>query len=114
MAYMIQIVRVSQDFGGLAWVNYDLAFHRQAAATGNRFWSKVNHSLYSICFAGAARVNKCCDLCLSLMHGAWDCALAGEGDHDVGSWLAAIESAVLVFASAGSGTVHHSLGHSLK
>ena len=28
MAYLIQIVRVSQDFGGLAWVNYDLAFSR--------------------------------------------------------------------------------------
>ena len=54
MAYLIQIIRVSQDFGGLAWVNYDLAFHRQAAATGNKSWSKINPSLYSICFSGAA------------------------------------------------------------
>ncbi len=66
MAYLVQIMRVSQDFGGLAWVNYDLAFCRQAASTGSRQWSKVNPSLYSICFAGVARANKRCDLCLSL------------------------------------------------
>ena len=58
MAYLIQIVRVSQDFSGLAWVNYDLAFRRQAAATGNKHWSKINPSLYSICFSGVARFNR--------------------------------------------------------
>ena len=57
MAYLIQIVRVNQDFGGLAWVNYNLAFRRQAAATGNRLWSKINSSLYSICFLGATQVS---------------------------------------------------------
>ncbi len=70
MAYLINIMRVSQDFGGMAWVNYDLAFRRQAASTGNRQWSRVNPSLYSICFAGAARASKRCDLCLSLTHEA--------------------------------------------
>ena len=114
MAYMIQIVRASQDFGGLAWVNYDLAFRRQATATGNKLWSKVNPSLYSICFAGAARVIKRCDLCLSLTHEARDCALAGEGDHDVGSRLAAIESAVLAFASAGSGATQLPSGRAFR
>ena len=102
MAYLIQIVRVNQDFGGLAWVNYDMAFRRQAAATGNKAWSKINPSLYSICFSGAARVSKRCELCLSTTHEARECALAGGGDHDVGSRLAAIESAVLTFASVGS------------
>ena len=53
MAYLVHIVRVSQDFGSLAWVNYDSAFRRQAASTGNRQWSRVNPSLYSICFSGS-------------------------------------------------------------
>ena len=35
MAYLVHIMRVSQDFGSLAWVNYDSAFRRQAASTGN-------------------------------------------------------------------------------
>ena len=102
MAYLIQIVRVSQDFSGLAWVNYDLAFRRQAAATGNRLWSKINPSLYSICFSGVARANKRCELCLSLTHESGDCALSGEGEHDVGSRLRAIESAVLAMAAGPS------------
>ena len=105
MAYLIQILRVSQDFSGLAWVNYDLAFRRQAAATGNKHWSKINPSLYSICFSGVARSNKRCDLCLSLTHETRDCALSGEGDHDVGSRLRAIESAVLAMASGPSTAV---------
>ena len=114
MAYLIQIVRVSQDFGGLAWVNYDLAFRRQAAATGNRSWSKINPSLYSICFSGAARVSRRCELCLSTTHETLHCALAGGGDHDVGSRLAAIESAVLTFASVGSGAGQSPAGRPFK
>ncbi len=100
MAYLIHIVRVNQDFGSLAWVNYDLAFRRQAASTGNRQWSKINPSLYSICFSGVARAAKRCDLCLSLTHEAKDCALSGEVDHDVGSRLKAIETAVLALTSS--------------
>ena len=100
MAYLIHIVRVSQDFGGMAWVNYDMAFRRQAATTGNRQWSKINPSLYSICFAGAARNNKRCELCLSLTHESRDCALSGEGEQEVGARLSAIESAVLSLTAA--------------
>ena len=99
MAYLIHIVRVSQDFGGMAWVNYDMAFRRQAATTGNRQWSKINPSLYSICFAGAARCNKRCDLCLSLTHETRDCAMSGEGEQEMGARLSAIESAILSLTS---------------
>ena len=51
LAYLIFILRASQDFGGVAWVTYDSAFRRQAFITGNKQWSRVNPSLYSICFA---------------------------------------------------------------
>ena len=95
LAYLVCILRTSQDFGGSAWVNYDSAFHRQAAATGNRQWSRVNPSLYSICFAGVARSSVCCDLCLSLNHRLKDCAMVADSDPDVGSHLKAVESAML-------------------
>ena len=36
MAYMINIIQASQEFEGSAWVTYDWAFRRQAAATGHR------------------------------------------------------------------------------
>ena len=98
LAYLVCILRTGQDFGGLAWVNYDSAFRRQAAATGNRQWSRVNPSLYSICFAGVARSSVRCDLCLSLHHHSKDCAMVADADPDVGSQLKAVESAVLVLA----------------
>ena len=95
LAYLVCILRTSQDFGELAWVNYDSAFRRQAAATGNRQWSHVNPSLYSICFAGVARSSVRCDLCLSLNHRSKDCAMVADSDPDVGSRLKAVESAGL-------------------
>ena len=48
LAYLIFILRVSQNFGGVAWVTDDTAFQRQAFITGNRQWSTVN----PISFAG--------------------------------------------------------------
>ncbi len=65
-----------------------------------RQWSRINPSLYSICFSGVVRANKRCDLCLGLTHETKDCALSGEVDHDVGSRLKATESAVLALTSA--------------
>lgn len=103
MAYLICILRVSQDFGGMAWVNYDSAFRRQAAATANRQWSRVNPSLYSICFAGSARMSTRCDLCLSLTHPTMDCPLVEDSDPEVGSRLKAIESAVLAMSRPHTG-----------
>ena len=54
MAYMSTIVRVSQDFVGLAWVRYNAGFRRQAALTRNRSWSQINATLYTLCFTGNA------------------------------------------------------------
>ena len=36
MAYMICILRASQEYEGTAWATYDVAFRRQAATTGNK------------------------------------------------------------------------------
>ena len=49
MAYMVSILRASQQYEGLAWTMYDAAYLRQATATGHKEWSKVNPSLYTGC-----------------------------------------------------------------
>ncbi len=41
MAYQTTILRVSQDFEGLAWVRYDQVYRRQAALTGHSKWSVI-------------------------------------------------------------------------
>ena len=78
MAYLITITRVSQDFTGVAWVRYDTAFRRKAANMGNRKWSQINPSLYSICFMGRAQEAKRYELCLSTAHGTSLCPLQAE------------------------------------
>ena len=63
MAYMTTIVKVSQDYSGLAWVRYDATFRRQAALTNYIRWSVINLTLY---FTGMASGTKLCELCLQL------------------------------------------------
>ena len=65
---MVTITWVSRDFAGLAWVRYDASFRRHAAITGNKRWSQINPSLYSICFTGCAQVQSRCELCMSAAH----------------------------------------------
>ena len=99
MAYLVTITCVSQDFSGLAWVRYDAAFRRQAAITGNRKWSQINPSLYSICFTRCAQALKCCELCLSSTHTTNQCALAADPDPELPARLKAVESAVVSLAT---------------
>ena len=106
LAYLIFILRASQDFGGVAWATYDAAFRRQASITSNRQWSRVNPSLYSICFSGVARTGTRCDLCLSLSHPTRACSLAGGQDSEVSTRLRTLESAVLAIAAHGPQQQH--------
>ena len=76
MAYQVTIVRVSQDFSGLAWVRYDQAYRRQAALTGHFNWSVINATLYTMCFTGLATVQKRYELCLATSHTEQECAQA--------------------------------------
>ena len=99
MAYLITITRVSQDFAGLAWVRYDAAFRRQAAITGNRRWSQVNPSLYSICFTGRAQQASRCELCFSSSHSTKECALIADTDPELPSRIKAVEAAVVSLAA---------------
>ena len=45
---------------------YDEAYRRQAAATGHTEWSKVNPSIFTVCFTEKAKEGKRCDWCLSM------------------------------------------------
>ena len=55
-----------------------MSFRRQAAASGNRNWSEVNSTLYSVCFTGKSRRNSQCELCLAKSHTTINCPLQGE------------------------------------
>ena len=65
-------------YEGLAWVRYDMSFRRQAPASGNRNWSEVNSTLYSVCFTGKPQRNLQCELCLAKSHTTNNCPLQGE------------------------------------
>ena len=99
MAYMSLIIRVSQDYSGLAWVRYDAAFRRQAALTGNKRWSVVNSSLFAINFTGTAKAIPRCELCFATTHTDKECAQQGNSDPGLKDRLRAIESAVLVLTA---------------
>ena len=98
MAYMSTIIRVSQDYTGLAWVRYDAAFRRQAALTGNDRWSVVNTTLYTMCFTGMAASVKRCELCFASTHSERECAQRGDPDPDMSDRLKNLEAAVVAIA----------------
>ena len=78
LAYLIQIVRVNQEFEGSGWAVYDETFCRQAAVSGNQQWSKLNLSLFSLCFTGkGCRVGRC-SCCQSIAHTTETCPVTLE------------------------------------
>ena len=95
MAFQSTIVRASQDYAGLAWVQYDSAFRQQAALTGLTQWSAINSTIYTLCFAGAARTATRCELCFATTHFSKECAQQGDPDPGVRERLRAIEKAVI-------------------
>ena len=70
MAYQVTI---SRDFEGLAWAQYDRVYRRQGAQTKDLCWSRLNPTLFSLCFAGKARQNIACAHCLSDNHVSDNC-----------------------------------------
>ena len=97
MAYLRLIVQVSQD-----WVRYDVAFRRQAALTGNRKWSAINTTLYSMCFTGRATRARRCEIRFTSTHTERECAQHGDPDPDVTSRMRTLETAVIALAGPGT------------
>ncbi len=53
--YTVDTIRASRQFRWLSWVLYDVNYCRQAAASNQTDWSKINPNLYVQCFTGWAR-----------------------------------------------------------
>ena len=45
--YKLLIIQTARQFNGRAWLEYDLAFRKDAAASGLSDWSKMNLDLYN-------------------------------------------------------------------
>ena len=76
MAYMSMIVRVNQEYAGMAWLNYDTLFRKHAALRRDTKWSVINTTIYTRCFTGAPRNPARCGVCGAATHETQDC---GEG-----------------------------------
>ena len=73
LAYMREIVQANNQYRWPSWVIYDSSYRKQAAASGNRDWSKVDPSIYSRSFTGWAKSTSWCELCVTLDHDTADC-----------------------------------------
>lgn len=73
MSYQATIIKCARDFDGLAWAQYDRAYRRQVAQTKDLRWSRLNPTLYSLCFAGKAKRHIVCAFCLSDNHTTEQC-----------------------------------------
>ena len=103
MAYMCTIIRASQEYEDPAWFAYDIAYRQQVAATHHKDWSKINPSLFPLCFSSSAKKTSCCSRCNVLGHVDKFCPLRGKEKPDITQRVHAVESAVLVFSNAGRG-----------
>ena len=73
-AHLHSIVHASWNFEGAAWVSYDAAYRRQAAATGSMDWGTIDAALYSKDFMGMTQfLPHCRHFCLSDTHASQEC-----------------------------------------
>ena len=93
MVYMIHIIKASQEYEGSVWFMYGEAFRRQAAATGLTEWSKINPSVFTVCFITRARSGTRCELFLTLGHNAEGCTRS-EGEVDLALRLRTMDAAL--------------------
>ena len=73
LAYMLTIIKASQQYDGLYGHSYDTNYRITAAASGNHDWSRLDTDLYTRFFTGHAKPMSACFICNSLSHAARDC-----------------------------------------
>ena len=95
LAYMVTILKASQEYEGTAWAAYDVAYRQQAASTGHKQWSEVNASLYAVCFTGKGKRSQRCEVCLSAAHRTADCPANEDEERDLADRMRVVESALL-------------------
>ena len=87
MAYQATIIKCSRDFDGLAWAQYDRVYRRQVSQTRDLRWSRLNPTLYSLCFAGKAKRHVACNFCLSEIMCQTSARITQPGCSSLGSSL---------------------------
>ena len=73
LAYMLTIIKASQQYDSLYWRSYDTNYRITAAASGNRSWSRLDTDLYTRFFTGRAKPLVTCNTCDSTEHLSADC-----------------------------------------
>ena len=76
LAYMLTIIKASQQYDGMYWRAYDTHYRISAAATGNKNWSRLDTDLYTRFFTGRAKLVNACSQCDSTAHSSFDCPLS--------------------------------------
>ena len=89
IAYLLLIVNASDQYDGLYWRAYDTHYRVNAAATGNRHWSRLDIDLYTRFFTGRAKAVSSCHTCDSTSHSSDQCPVrpqrARAGKRPVGA-----------------------------
>ena len=67
-AYLKTIIRAHRNYDGTQWEAYDRQYRRQALATKDLNWSRVDSALYNEAFTGRAKTIPRCAICLSENH----------------------------------------------
>ena len=74
LAYMLTIIKATQQYDRLYWRSYDTNYRITAAASGNRAWSRLDTDLYTRFFTGRAKPVSASSICDSISHLASDCS----------------------------------------
>ena len=69
LAYMLTIIKASQQYDGLFWRSYDTNYRINVAAAGNKVCSRLDTDLYTqYCFTGRAKPAVVCSVCDNQAH----------------------------------------------
>ena len=86
ISYQATIIKCARDFHGPAWAQYDRAYQRQVAQSKDLRWSRLNPTLYSLCFAGKVKRLVVYASCLSNSHTTDQCPESMDLETAIMSW----------------------------
>ena len=73
ITYMSLIIRVSREYAGMVWWNYNVLFRKHAALKQDTKWSVINTTMHARCFTGTPKNSVKCKTCLATTHDRRDC-----------------------------------------
>ena len=79
VAYQSMIVKASARYKWPSWLMYDQSFRQEMASSPGQSWSRVDPTIYSLCFYGQnITAENWCPNCQSMDHLAVDCPVKGR------------------------------------